>query len=366
MGGYGAILSLGVRMRRFGFVLVLTGVASLAVAQQAGTRTGPETDTSVIDAQGTAHVTRVVPVPQTLSAEAQKWVGRQVSGAAHSETLAEERNGTDTWQARAGAEMKAVYPASVAAGMIAGVPVRIVAPMSIPAEKRDRVLINVHGGGFRVDSGSLTESIPMANLTQTKVVSVLYRMAPEHPFPAAVDDAVAVYKELLKTHKPQDMALYGTSAGAILTAEVAVRLKRLGLPLPAALGVFSGMGDFSRSGDSTALYSLDGLSGHLDAPKAGEGHDTDYVGTADRRDAVLSPLFADVHGFPPTLFLTSTRDLLLSGTTILQRHFYESGVDAPMVVFDGLPHAFWNNVELPESREAFKVMAEFLDKHVGD
>jgi epsilon-lactone hydrolase len=80
---------------------------------------------------------------------------------------------------------------------------------------------------------------------------------------------------------------------------------------------------------------------------------------------VLSPLFADVHGFPPTLFITSTRDLLLSGTTILQRHFYESGVEAPMVVFEGLPHSFWNDVSLPESREAFKVMAEFFDAHVG-
>jgi acetyl esterase/lipase len=71
-----------------------------------------------------------------------------------------------------------------------------------------------------------------------------------------------------------------------------------------------------------------------------------------------------VHGFPPTLFLSSTRDMLLSGTTMLQRHFYESGVEAPMVIFEGLPHAFWNNMSLPESREAFGVMAKFLDAKV--
>ena len=76
-------------------------------------------------------------------------------------------------------------------------------------------------------------------------------------------------------------------------------------------------------------------------------------------------IVVDVHGFPPTLFITSTRDLLLSGTTILQRHFYEAGVESPMVVFEGLSHAFWNDVSLPESREAFKIMAEFLDAHVG-
>lgn len=346
-------------------VVAMVVFCGTGFAQQTAARTGPETDTSMIDAQGTAHVTRVIPVPQTLSSEAKKMVGRVVSDEAKPQTLAERRAGTDAWQARAGAAMKAVYPANVDAGTIAGVPVRIVTPLTVPAEKQDRVLINVHGGGFNVDSGSLTESIPMANLTQTKVVSILYRLAPEHPFPADVDDVVAVYKELLKTYKPKDMALYGTSAGAILTAETAVRLRQLGLPLPAALGVFSGTGDFSRVGDSEAMYALDGLSGHLDVPDQTAAHDLEYVGSTDPRDPVLSPVFADVHGFPPTLFITSTRDLLLSGTTILQRHFYESGVESPLIVFEGLPHAFWNNVELPESREAFKVMAEFFETHVG-
>jgi acetyl esterase/lipase len=244
------------------------------------------------------------------------------------------------------------------------VPVRIVTPLETPDQNRDRVMLNVHGGGFKVDSGSLTESIPIANLTKTKVISVLYRLAPEHPFPAAVDDTVAVYKELLRAYPASHIGLYGTSAGAILTAEVAVRLNQLGLPLPGALGVFSGLGDFSRPGDSQAMYALDGLSGHLDAPDPANPHDNDYYGKTDPRDPVLSPLFADVHGFPPTLFISSTRDMLLSGTTMLQRHFYESGVDAPMVIFEGLPHAFWNNVELPESREALGVMAKFLDEKV--
>ena len=129
-------------------------------------------------------------------------------------------------------------------------PTRVITPTQIPAGKVDRVLINVHGGGFNSDSGSLTETIPVAFMTQTKVVAVLYRLAPEHPFPASVDDTIAVYRELLKTYKPEKIVLYGTSAGAILTAEVAVRLKQLGLPLPKALGIFSGMGDFSQAGDS--------------------------------------------------------------------------------------------------------------------
>ena len=73
----------------------------------------------------------------------------------------------------------------------------------------------------------------------------------------------------------------------------------------------------------------------------------------------------DVKGFPPTLFITSGRDLLLSGTTILHRHFLAAGVDAQLVVFEALPHAFWNDVNLPESREAYGIMAKFFDSHLA-
>ena len=79
---------------------------------------------------------------------------------------------------------------------MAGVRTDIITPLSMPAENKNRVLINLHGGGFNSDSGSLIEGVPISNLARIKVVSVYYRLAPENPFPAAVDDVVAVYKEL--------------------------------------------------------------------------------------------------------------------------------------------------------------------------
>jgi len=324
----------------------------------------PQANSSYIDAQGTAHVTRVVPVPSTISPEARKSLARSVSHAPTVESLADRRAKTDDWQAKAGEAYRQAYPATVTSGTIGGVPVRIITPPVIGTGKSDRVLVNFHGGGFNADSGSLTESIPIANLTQTKVISVLYRLAPEHPFPASVEDTVAVYRELLKTYKPHNIALYGTSAGAILTAETAVKLKQLGLPLPGALGIFSGMGDFSKPGDSRAIFALQGLSGYLTAPAPGV-QDPEYVGTTDAKDPVLSPVYADLRGMPPTLFVTSSRDLLLSGTTILHRAFLRAGGDAHLVVFEALPHAFWNDVDLPESREADELMAQFFDTHVG-
>ncbi|HEV2275180.1 MAG TPA: alpha/beta hydrolase fold domain-containing protein [Acidobacteriaceae bacterium] len=336
-----------------------------ASAQEAAPSGVPQTNSSYIDANGAAHITRVVPVPATLSPEAQKFLARRVSDAPVPETLAERRSKAQAGQANNSRVCQRLYPiGGIASATMAGVPVKVITPAAIPEEKRSRVLINVHGGGFNADSGSMTETIPIANLTQTKVIAVLYRLAPEHPFPAAVDDTVAVYKELLKTYKPGNIGLYGTSAGAILTAEVAVKIKQLGLPLPAALGIFSGTGDFSRAEDSSNLYTLTGFSGHMDLP-AVNPRLTAYAGATGLKDPVLSPFFADLSGLPPSLFLTSGRDLHLSGTIILHRKFLEAGVDARLVVFDALPHAFWNNPNLPESKQADTIIATFLDKNVG-
>jgi epsilon-lactone hydrolase len=324
----------------------------------------PNRDTSYIDAQGTAHVTRVVPVPQDLSPQAQLVLGRAEPDKGPPQSLEERRKMTDAYTARARVAWTRICPNTLVDETMAGVPVNVVTPDNMPESNKDKVLLNLHGGGFNSDSGSYTESIPIASYAGIKVVAVLYRLAPEHPFPAAVDDSVAVYKELLKTYKPDHIVIYGTSAGAILTAEVAAKLKQLGLPEPAALGIFSGMGDFAVMGDSMAMYALRGLSGHLDAPD-GKTHDSEYAAATNLKDPVLSPIYSDLHGLPPTLFVTSGRDLLLSGTANLHRAYLNAGVDARLVVYDALPHAFWYDPMLPEAIEANHIMADFFVKELG-
>lgn len=343
---------------------MLLSVFPGAVAQDSPCKcTPPQIDYSFIDQHGTAHVTRVVPVPDTLSTEAQKAVAVAISDTVEPEDLAKRRAQASAWQVNGGEQMRKTYPVNIAEDKIAGVPVRIVTPLTVPPDKQNRVLINLHGGGFNADWGSEIESIPVANLTQTRVVAVLYSLAPEHPFPTAVNESVAVYRELLKTYKPESIGIYGTSAGAILTAEVASKLRQMGIPLPAALGIFSGSGDFSKVGDSRSMYALRGLSGPLSPPASKP--DTAYTGTTDPKDPVLSPIYSDLKGFPPTLFLTSGRDLLLSNTVNLHRAFVHAGVDAQIIVFDGLWHAFWNEWSLPESVEAHHLMADFFDRNLG-
>ena len=359
-------------MRLIAALLLLSSVTGMHAQQPAAAPDKPTTaaeaptrDTSFIDAQGSAHVTRVIPVPQSLSIQSRYWLSRPVPDGDPHESLEVRRVGTDKYTAGAKLEWLKLYPASVTDDKIAGVPVHIVVPEGLPDANKDKVLLNLHGGGFNSDSGSYTESIPIAGMTKIKCVAVLYRLAPENPFPAAVDDSVAVYKELLKIYKPDHIVIYGTSAGAILTAEVAVKLKLLGLPMPAALGVFSGMGDFARNGDSISMYALRGLSGHLDVPDDSAPHDEYYVGKTDPKDPVLSPIYADLHGLPPTLFVTSGRDLLLSGTVNLHRAFLNAGDDARLIVYDGLPHAFWYSTKLPEALEANHAMADFLLKQLA-
>ncbi|HEY4973051.1 MAG TPA: alpha/beta hydrolase fold domain-containing protein [Steroidobacteraceae bacterium] len=341
-------------------------VAALAVSRVlAQSGASPALDSASFDADGTAHITRVVPVPSMISAEAQQWLESLTHHPQIARNLADQRIAMDEWRARGSAEAIKYYPVTIQPARIAGVPVDWIAPMQLPAKNRGRVFINLHSGGFNSDSGSRIEGDPIANLSATRVVSVYYRLAPEHPFPAAVDDVVAVYRELLKTYKPISIGIYGSSAGATLSAEVAVKLKRLRVPLPGALGVFSGGGDFSRVSDSRQLFTLDGLPGNLKPTDASHLSNDGYVGATDRRDPLLSPVFADLTGLPPTLLLTSTRDALLGDTAALHRAMLRAGVDARLVVFEALPHTFWYHFEFPETTEALQLMAHFLDQKVA-
>ena len=271
---------------------ICLGVAALAIALAGCQQTPPPSaqapvapaDAATVDADGTLHVARVVPMPSTVSPEAQKYLdGLNHRNNTGPESLEVRRKRTDEWRAKQSAEAKRLFPVKVEETTTAGVRTDIITPLDTPAANRDRVLINLHGGGFNSDSGSLIEGVPIANPAKVKVVSVYYRLAPENRFPAAVEDVVAVYKELLKTYKPKKIGIFGTSAGAILTGEVTSQLKKSGLPLPGALGVFSGEADLVGTADSLRIFAASAEEKLLTDAK------WNYVGAADpRRDGVAA------------------------------------------------------------------------------
>jgi acetyl esterase/lipase len=251
------------------------------------------------------------------------------------------------------------FDVEVSKDRIAGVPVKWVTRRGIDHRVCDRLLINFHGGGFILDSGSLTETIPIAGLTGIPVVTVMYRLAPEYPYPAAVDDALAVYREVLRDHAPRNIGIYGTSAGAILTLQLLARIKVEEMPMPACAGFFSGAGDLSLAGDCEQF--LPSMMGERRGPDAL----ADYTSGTERTDPLLSPIYGNLSGLPPIMAMTSTRDQLLSGTVLAERALRDAGVEVDLRVYEGMMHAFWAWIECPETDHALAAQAEFFSKHLA-
>jgi acetyl esterase/lipase len=324
-----------------------------------------------IDEQGTVHLgPRRIEVPRTVSAEAQAFLAAAPWGppqGAEVRPMWESRQEIEAVMMTLNDVIRQIYPVTVEETRIGGVRCHVISPLELPAENAQRVLINIHSGGFVFGSGWLAEAIPIAHLAKMKVIAVDYRLAPEHPFPAAVDDVLAVYREVLRHHAPRDVAVYGSSAGGTITGQLAARLLAEKLALPACLGIFTAPGDLGDFGDSAQLFSLTGFWGEplfpLDHPfsevKA-------YLVDADPKDPLVSPLYSDLAQFPPTLLMTGTRDALLSGASIFHRALKRAGADAELIVFEAMPHGFWNMPQLPESREALQYMVDFFVEKLDD
>jgi monoterpene epsilon-lactone hydrolase len=205
----------------------------------------------------------------------------------------------------------------------------------------------------------------MAGFGGFKVISFDYRMPPDHPYPAAMDDAMAVWKAALKMQKPHNMAIFGTSTGGGMTLAMILRAKAEHLPLPAAIAPGTPWSDLTETGDSYKTNEwLDNVlvsyRGYL--TRAVQL----YANGHDLKDPQLSPIYGDFHGFPPAILTTGTRDLFLSNTVRTHRKLREAGVEAELMVFEGMSHAqYLFNADAPETKEAFVEIARFLDAHLG-
>ena len=251
--------------------------------------------------------------------------------------------------------------------VIDGVKVFTLTPETIPPENRDKVLIHVHGGCYVLFPGQsgTTEAIMMAGFGHYKVISVDYRMPPQAYFPAALDDAVAVYKAVLKDTPAKNIAFFGTSAGGALTLEMVLRARAQGLPVPGAIAPGTPMSDVTKTGDSfytnekvdNILVSRDGFC---------DAATVIYANGHDLKDPLLSPVYGDMHGFPPAILTTGTRDLLLSNTVRVHRELRRAGVAAELTVFEGQSHAQYQfDDRVPETKEAFDEIAAFFGEHLG-
>ncbi|MCW1402295.1 alpha/beta hydrolase [Novosphingobium sp. MW5] len=261
------------------------------------------------------------------------------------------------------------YPVDVSETTVGGVPARIITPKGGKADPR-RVLINLHGGAFTTcwESCSLIESVPIAATGNYKVVSVNYRMGPEAKHPAALEDVEKVYRELLKSHKPSQIGVYGCSAGGALTAQLGAWLPKRGLPQPAALGIFGAGALRFGAGDSAWIASA--IDGSFPAPaKSGESAPDmtkGYFDGADMSDEVLSAALhpAVMAKYPPSLVITGTRAMDMTPAIFTNSKLLEAGVRSTLIVGEGMGHCYIYSEDLPEARAAWKVIVRHFRENL--
>lgn len=243
---------------------------------------------------------------------------------------------------------------------LGGVPVLRVAPKGAA---RRRHLLHVHGGGFVVGTtrgfaGYLSELALQADAT---ITSVDYRLAPEHPFPAAIDDCLAVYRSLADEVAPESLALIGESAGGNAVLATMIRARDEGWTPPAAAVLLSPWVDLTFSGDSMRRNEATEL---MLAPALFRGWRDAYVGERDPADPAISPLFADLWGLPPLRVEATTAEVLEDDARRLVDRVREGGGDAELVVHDDLWHVFHTQAPLlPEGRAAMDQIVTFLRTH---
>jgi acetyl esterase/lipase len=341
-------------------------VASIQAGAQNQTPSQPPKVT--IDADGTVHMpAEAVPPSEFLSSEGKAYVTQHLQDMQNPEAVKQEAGVPRFMKAMLDRDREQ-FALDRKDDHIGGVHVYVYAPKAgIRDKNRSRVLINLHGGGF---SGcwpgcAELESMPLSALMGIKVVSVDYREGPDNKFPAASEDVASVYKELLKSYKPDRIGIYGCSAGGMLTAMSMAWFQTHGLPTPGAIGIYcASAGSFGGDASSTAMPL-----GEARAPSSFSSGlmRLGYFSTADPKDPLVSPIVspAILAKFPPTLLITGTRDFASSGTLYTDTQLTKLGVDSELHVWDGLFHGFFYNADVPESKDAFGVMIRFFDKHLG-
>ena len=306
---------------------------------------------------------RIIPLPGSVSAEAQ--MALSVNAAEIGEYPAlEDLAAWRAWVAERDEQITPLLEAAVEQTAarteertVDGVPITVVVPAG--AEADGRVVLDIHGGALILLGGRASAAMARLAAQRTRMVTWApdYRMPPDHPFPAALDDCVAVYRHLIGQVDASQVIVSGASAGGNLAAATMLRAKEEQLALPAALILHTPEVDLTESGDTFATnLGIDNVLRPL------RPVNELYAAGADLRHPHLSPLFGDLTGFPPTLLTSGTRDLFLSNTVLMHRALRRASVEAELHVLEAGPHGGFMGLA-PEDHELDAEIRSFIDRH---
>jgi len=307
---------------------------------------------------------REIPVPAHLSPQAQAWL----SMVPPSQTSAYPAlDDAEAWRQRiavSDAMIMQMYiggrsPAGLAieAVDIDGVACFSLVPEGVTEADR-RVYLDIHGGALIMGAGEVCKAMAMGSAANlgTRVVAVDYRMPPDYPYPASLDDCLTVYRALLRDYEPKDIIVGGGSAGGNLAAALLLRARDEGLPLPAAAALGSPEVDLTESGDSfNTNAGIDGMGSLMQANLL-------YAGDADLTDPYISPLFGDfTQGFPPTMLSAGTRDVFLSNAVRMHRALRDAGIEAELHILEAAAHGAFGG-STPEEASLDRETKRFCEK----
>jgi monoterpene epsilon-lactone hydrolase len=329
-----------------------------------------------IDVDGTVHVpAHAVPVSDLLSPAGQAYVTEHLLNMQRPEMLVQE-NGVPPLLAGYLKRQRESLPVDRRDVTIGGVHAYEYTPKEgVSAHNRKRVLINLHGGGFMGcwPACAELESMPVAAYGRIRVISLDYRQGPKYRFPAASEDVASAYRELLKTYLPQDIGIYGCSAGGMLTGMAVAWFQKAGLPPPGAVGILcAGMIRAQNGFGGDAQYTTAAI-GESRAPPplprtdSPVGGGLPYLAGVSITDPLAAPANSPevLAKFPPTLIVTGTRAFELSSAVHTHALLTKYGADADLHVWEGMFHGFFYNVDVPESRDCYDVIVKFFERHLG-
>jgi acetyl esterase/lipase len=322
------------------------------------------------DAEGNLHLgPRIIPPPRSISENARKYLSTPFPSPPQPAVTDKEG-----WKKVIAAANRMFEPAvdhwltslpvSVETISMAGVTVHKATPHTIKYPRRAH--FRIHGGAWVFMGGKYSKG--EAALTAADMGCVTfgldYRMPPDHPFPAAVDDGLAAWREVIKQYDPKKIAMSGTSAGGNLTAAVTLRIRDEGLPMPACVGLMTPATDMTRISDTFETNA--GIDTVL---RPGGNVVALYAGAHDLKDPYLSPVYGDfTKGFPPAFLQSGTRDLLLSDTVRMHRALLRAGIPAELHVWEAMPHGGFGGIfgsAAPEDKEMADALVAFVDRWLG-
>lgn len=314
---------------------------------------------------------RELRLPRAISEQAQAVLGNAYANRPHSvPPPADDKEGWRRFVQEREAPLRplidafmALPGADVDETNLGGAKVYVATPQT-PKKGGPHVEYHIHGGGWVLFGGEFTAALTriLATSTNRLIYGVDYRMPPEHPYPVALDDCLAGYRELLKIYAPTDILVSGGSAGGNLASALMLRIADEGLPRPGALFLDTPAVDLTAQSDT--LYTNQGIDSVIGIEDLNGGKL--YANGTDLAHPYISPINGDLaKAFPPTYLRSGTRDLLLSDTVRMHAKLRQSGVEADLYIVEGMPHGGYDGVTVstPEDQEARADLWRWIDAH---